>query len=201
MTHLSREELIRWRDEGAASDRDAVIAHLAACESCRRELSALVQLEAAREDTTLDPQQFVARGIEAYTAPRRAWWQRPAAWAAAGAAAGALFAIALLQPARPVEPSLDVRSSELVAVAPTGEVDRVTTFRWSSPYAVNRYEVIVRDANGATVLQREAPREQLDLAGDRGATFPPGSYTWTVRALDSSGREIATSPVQPFRVR
>ena len=61
--HLDREQLLRWRDHGAAEDRAAVIGHLAACGSCAATYAELVRTgPAVSQPVRFDPADFVSRG-------------------------------------------------------------------------------------------------------------------------------------------
>jgi hypothetical protein len=69
VTHLSREELVHWRDRGATDDRDRVVTHLAACGSCAAAYAELARTAPAIEGPKhFDPADFVARG---YAVQRR----------------------------------------------------------------------------------------------------------------------------------
>ena len=201
MTHLTRDELERWRDRGAAGDRDRVLAHLAACEPCRKQYAELVRLPPA-PPSRFDPREFVARGRDAYRESRLAWWRHPAVWIAAPAVAAAVVVLALLVPRQPplVERPAGVRSTELAAEAPVGEVRAAGAFKWSSPFAAARYRLVVRDATGATVFTGSAAAEQLTLPAETAARLTPGRYTWAVEAIDASGSVIAASQLQSFTI-
>jgi len=71
VTHLSREELVHWRDRGATDDRDRVVSHLAACGSCAAayaELTRTALPPTIERPKHFDPADFVARG---YAVQRR----------------------------------------------------------------------------------------------------------------------------------
>jgi hypothetical protein len=75
VTHLSREELLSWRDRGATGDRDRVVSHLAACGACAAtyaELTRTAVPPTIERTTHFDPADFVSRG---YAVQRR---MRPA---------------------------------------------------------------------------------------------------------------------------
>ena len=198
MTHLTREQLLRWRDGHDESDRDRIVGHLAACDACGAAYAELMRTEpAADAPLTLAPDDFVAAGIQAGApaAPRR-WWQSRATWIALPAAAAAALVLLTLA-GRPVmpEPDATIRGTNVVAMTPSGTIDRVSEFRWTSPYAAARYRVVVLDHRRAVVLSTETRDEFLP------ASVPSGKYVWKVEALDASGSTIAASREQPFEVR
>ena len=204
MTHLTRDELVRWRDTGAADDRARVLTHLAACGECRSAYADLVRLEpesipAGGDDLNV----FVHRGIGAYdsrNAPAQS--KRRWLWAAVPLAAAAMviLAINVRQADAPFNaPSADVRGTAITAQAPAGLVDRVTEFRWTSSFDASRYRVSVRDAQDREVLAREtasADRLVLDLP----LALPAGRYAWLVEARDQNGKVMKASRPQAFQV-
>jgi hypothetical protein len=201
MTHLRDDELVRWRDRGEAKDRERVLGHLAACETCRRRLVALVREAPIDTPTSFDPRAFAPRGIEAYdTAARRT---RTMWIGLSGLAAAAVVVMAVwLRPA-PVAPPADtteIRSTELQAIAPVGRVSAVSEFRWASPFAAARYRLTIRDSADAVVLTLEMPAERVTLTEDQRARLAPGSYRWLVDAVDASGAVIASSRPAAFDV-
>jgi len=122
VTHLSREELVHWRDRGATNDRDRVVAHLAACGSCAAAYAELTRTAPAIEGPKhFDPADFVARG---YAVQRRI---RPApqsmlalswkVWAGALSAAAVLIValtgmLVVTRQRRPAFETLSERSSD-----------------------------------------------------------------------------------------
>lgn len=197
MTHLSREQLLEWRDHGAPADRERVLGHLAACEPCRRELSELARLgPVGDQPSQLDPRQFLPRGVAAWRGASVTWLRRPATWmvAAGAVAAAVLIGVVFQRPAPQPDTGFEIRSDRLLAIAPAGEVASVSELRWSSPYNASRYRVSVRSGE-RVVATGETAEERFPV------TLTSGSYTWTVEALDANGRTIAASKPQAFRVR
>lgn len=194
MMHLTDDELVRWRDRGEAQDRERVLGHLAACDACRRRLVALVREAPVDAPSAFDPQVFAPRGLQAYGAAAR---RTRRTWMGLGglAAAAALVMAVWLRPGPPVPPTgtTDIRSTELQAIAPVGRVGAVSEFRWASPFAAARYRLTIRDAADAIVLTLETPAERVTLDESQRARLAPGSYRWSVDALDASGAVIASS--------
>lgn len=202
MTHLTGDELAQWRDRGHAEDRDRVLGHLAACADCRRAFAALLRDTPDVSPSATDPQPFVARGVTAYR-PERTWWRGRAAWISAGslAAAALVFAVALLRPGALPDEDIAIRSSDVLAIAPAGDVPAVQEFRWASPFAAARYRLVVRDTAGQVVIDAKTAVEHFTVPLDLQTRLGPGSYTWTVEALDQAGGVLGASTPQPFAIR
>src|SRR5437879_1628087 len=61
--HLDRDELVRFRDHGTATERDAVLLHLATCQRCSSKYAELVRTSPVTEGPAhFDPVDFVGRG-------------------------------------------------------------------------------------------------------------------------------------------
>jgi hypothetical protein len=134
-------------------------------------------------------------------APTRSSW---AAWLrpAYGLAAAAVVVLAVVWVTLPGRTGDDaIRSSELLAISPSGTAD-AQLFRWESPYEAARYRVTVRDANGGVVLTAEAPKSPWPVALElQGRLKAGGTYTWQVAALDAAGELIAESKPATFQFR
>jgi hypothetical protein len=200
MSHLTRDELRRWHDTGAAGDRERILTHLAACPECRTAYAAVGHIDP--EPAGEDYRGFVTRGLAAYDNRNQPSRWRRALWLGVPAAAAAVLLVALnvRQPVVPLsEPSTDVRGGTALAPeAPAGAVDRVTAFRWSAPAGAARYRVTVRDAAGREMFSRESAQSPIT-----GIVLPlrPGRYAWVVEALDASGQPLSVSRQQEFWVR
>ena len=198
MSHLTDEELVRWRDEGDPKDRDRVLGHLATCDDCRQRLADLVRnAPAAAAQTTFDPAPFIERGSHVI-APRRRW-AMPSLWLGLGGLAVAAASLFLVLRPAPVPP-IEVRGSELQALKPAGNVTSVTEFFWTSPYAAPKYRIIVRHPAGAVILQLESPRESAPLDAESRAKLAAGAYEWIVDALDATGAVVSSSKPQAFTI-
>lgn len=98
MAHLTRDELIRWRDRGSEDDRERIISHLAVCGSCSAAYAELIHVApAAQTPAYFDPQDFVKRGYavrrdstaDAWSSVFTSW----KVWAGAFSAAVVLLAV------------------------------------------------------------------------------------------------------------
>jgi hypothetical protein len=80
--HLSREELVRFRDDGTAGDRDTVVLHLATCEPCSSMYAELLHAAPVTEGPAhFAAEDFVRRGYavrgqiaRSESAPRMRQW-------------------------------------------------------------------------------------------------------------------------------
>lgn len=207
MTHLTAEELTRWRDSDGSTDRQRVVDHLAACESCRRLYVDLVRATSPRAEASYErPEEFVARGVAAYrpATARGQWWP---AWRPALAGLAAVILVVTLLPLmrgrdRVAAPAGGaIRGTEIQPMSPVGIARDPLEFRWVSPFSdVSRYRLAVR-RNGQTVLTADASTTRLVLNDTERARLAPGvEYEWTVDALDARGDVIASSPPRTFVV-
>ena len=209
MTHLTSDELVRWRDEAAPADRERIVGHLAACDSCGAVYAELVRtLPAKNAVGRFTPGDFVERGYRVYRAPRTmAWTVRDwRIWSTAAAAilvvvAGTLWAPSLgrRNERPPVGP--EIRGTSIQAVSPVGVVSSPSTFRWSSPVRATTYTLDVRDETDVVVYSTSVREEKAEFPPDLWDRLKPGvRYSWIVTARDRAGDEITRSVPQPFRV-
>ena len=192
--HLSDQELERWRAQGDPADRERVLSHLVVCEECRQRLIEKVG-GAGGDAVAFDIAKFAQRGVKVYQ-PRR----RFAIWIGAGGLIAATALIMLsLRPAN--ESPSSIRGSEIRPLAPIGAVASVAEFRWTSPVNAPLYRVRVMTAAGAPVIEGDASGNAENWAIPAGTQLPPGSYTWTVDAIDAAGTVIVSSRPQAFEIR
>lgn len=197
MTHLLREDLVRWRDEGRVEDRPQVVAHLASCKTCAAVYAELIRTAPIKATPVLfDPADFVQRGYAVHrSSPDRARsttllsWKL---WAGAVGAAAALVVMIVLLPSQKPD-SFDTRGTkiELLAPEPPG---RPALLEWKSGLAATSYRVELKDAAGGEVYATTTAASQTMLPADVVATLAAGgSFTWSVTALDADGRAVTTS--------
>jgi hypothetical protein len=201
--HLSDEDLRRWRDGEADADRDRVVGHLAACESCTRRYALMMRTDSADAHDAAAPPEFVTRGYRAYDASRRpSWsaWLRPAAaFASIAIVAGAVW-VWRQQDAQPVYRGGDARI-ELLRPADRAVVSPEVAFEWQVQkgggcrlrvYDPAKPETPVIDRRGEPGTQPSAAERERLAAGI--------SYRWFVECVLEEGR-TAISPSRRFSVR
>lgn len=201
MTHLQRDELRRWHEEGPAAERERVLGHLAGCDTCRVAYAALVRdnTPSAAADLT---REAVPLGLRALPPPPAA----PArtfgvpAWALSGMAALVVLAAAVMVlrpgPLPSPLPSAVVRGDEIQPLAPDGPTSGPVAFRWSSPLRAARFRVTVRDEVSHAVYEAAAAEERLAPG-----VFPltaGRTFVWSVEALDEGGAVLIRSPERRF---
>ena len=87
VTHLTRDELVRWRDAPHQGDRDRIVLHLAACDDCGALYAELMRTRPATAAAeVLAPAAFAKAGLKAGPT-RPAAWRRVANLLAAAASA------------------------------------------------------------------------------------------------------------------
>jgi hypothetical protein len=203
VSHLSDIELRRWRDHGNPGDRGRVVAHLAECDACGAAYAELVRAHGVQGDPAAeaggpadvpDAGEFRRAGYAAGRTPAFPFTRLAAAAGLAAAAAG-VGAVLLRAPS---ETPPRLRGSELVAVAPAGEVRWPVEFRWSSPLSAPAYRVDVFDTSGRRVHSIPAMGETAADPGLRERLQPGGRYTFVVTALGADGRELLSSAPRAF---
>jgi hypothetical protein len=202
MTHLSADELKAWYQQGRIADRERVIDHLAGCDQCRKALSVIAAADTAEiAAPVLTAAEAVPLGYAARkAAPGRSRW---AAWLrpAYALAAAAVVVLAVLWVATPDRVSDDnaVRSTELLALAPSGATGSLD-FTWESPFEAARYRLTVRDAQGLVIFTGETAGSAFGGGAALGEKLTAGTeYLWQVAALDRAGAVIAESRATRFR--
>ncbi|MBI1874086.1 MAG: hypothetical protein HYS05_09385 [Acidobacteria bacterium] len=216
MTHLTRDELIQWRDEGAAADRDRVVGHLAVCDECGARYAEIIRTRPVEHAAVvLRPADFVARGYKAYAGPARrpegpaSWLRdwRPLTVAAAGivVVGVAIFGPSAWRHVQPLESDVEratIRGGSLVAVMPAGRLTAApSAFEWHSPIEAARYRVDVFDPRQQLILSMRATGDRLVLTSELRDRLTPGTrYAWKVIALDEAGTVLSESGLETFEV-
>jgi hypothetical protein len=152
---------------------------------------------------------------------RKPWWRRlfglrllgsrPAS-AAAFALAFAMLLIVFNLPIRTArEPVLSpdigftppvFRSAALAVVAPTGDLEEAPTeLQWQPAPGAATYSVRLMEVDRAELWKGESSEPSLSLPpAVRTRILPGKALLWMVEARDASGRTIAASEIQRFRV-
>jgi anti-sigma factor RsiW len=196
MSHVSREAMLRWRDEGLADDREQMTSHLAACRSCAAAYAEMVRTRPiADRPVHFEPADFVQRGYAARkrAAPSRRTVAAPwKLWAGALGAAAALVLVVVFVPFG----SDDVMRGSGVTIVSPANVGSASSaeFDWTSGIAARRFRVQLTDASGSVLYQALVSAPPVHPPPDVARRLQPGqSYTWTVSAMDADARVIATA--------
>jgi hypothetical protein len=202
MTHLGRDELVRWRDGGAEADRERIVDHLAECADCVADYAELMRTRPAESlPSVLDPAAFVRRGHAALR-PAASPGRR-LAWRLVPLAAAAAFVVALAGPRLwvPTRPEPILRGADFTELTPQGPVRPPIEFRWRTPVKASRYLVEVYDADRQPLWRGEAAGASLSAGPDLERRLQPGrEYRWLVTALDARGQTLSVSPLTSFRL-
>jgi anti-sigma factor RsiW len=208
MTHFTDAELMRWSDRGPGSDRDRVMAHVAACGACAARYAAAVRTRALADG------EAHAEDIHAFTeagrrivppSPRVVPFRQRVAWIAIPLAAAAGIVIAVAVSRRDVVPRSDtapvLRGGTLHTIAPSGETTTDARFEWASGASAARYKITVGAPAGPiyTFIARSSPAAMPDQL--RSLLVPGTQYWWTVTALDAGGRVFLVAERRPFTIR
>ena len=187
MNHFTDIDLHRWRESGPGADRERVVAHLAECAECASRYAAAIRTMPLRAEPAADAQEFVNAGRR--IASRRHW--------VAPLAAAAVLVIAVAIPMamnkNETSPELHFRGGGIQALAPMGSIDRSEVeFVWSSGVRATRYRLQVGNGN---VITTETQSTQTRMS------LKPGTYWWSVTALDERGKTITESQRLTFTIR
>lgn len=95
-----------------------------------------------------------------------------------------------------------LRSEELVAVGPTGDLKQAPAeLRWQAIPAAARYRVKVMEVDRAELWQTESSQTSVLLPAAVRAMIVPGkTLLWQVTAIDSASKPVAASQILRFRV-
>lgn len=205
MTHLTRDELMAWRDAPAPGAREHIVGHLAACDACAAVYAELIRTAAHDAPPAhFDPQAFSGRGYETLGEPRgRLLVFERKLFIPLAAAAAIILAIWLpgwrAGGDRGGDSPVVMRGGRPEAVTPSGDVRSPLEFRWNVSAGAARYAIEVKDAAGERVFYRETRDEHLTEDAAMAAAVRPGvRYTWTVTTLDEAGEAIAQSLPRAF---
>jgi len=199
--HLSRTELVAWRDDGAG-DRARIVEHLATCAPCRAMAAEVERLRPV--ETALpraDARDFVAQGYRAGGAATRARSLRPWLWPAAAAAVIVLALVPVWQSRFSGEPNTMRGATAPTLVRPvdtTVAIDALV-FEWKGEAARVRLNVVDLARADAPVIQRELTGSRYEPTAEERGRFSSGqSLYWFVEAIGGTG---GTSPAARFRVQ
>jgi predicted anti-sigma-YlaC factor YlaD len=202
--HVSRDDLIAWRDAGAG-DRTRIVAHLATCEACRA-IAADVERNRPVDELIgrFDAKDFVAAGYRTGATARARWPARRWMWPAAAAA---LIVLALVPAwlARFREPdTLRGGATTLEPVRPANDASISAdelTFEWRGASAADRVRLNVVDLDrpDQPLIEREVTGPRYAPTAEERRRFRSGqSVHWYIEPRSGGGGPSATAR---FRVR
>jgi len=214
---LSLEDLERFL-EGAASDEKSA-QHMAGCPHCQAELAMLRSFEASvpRNDVQAAVQgiaDHLRRGQGVHQTPAGVGFWRPLLTVPHLAGVAALMLIGLgislyvsnrqERPSLRIEPSgsQSMRSGDIRLAGPSGDLDQPPeSFHWDAFPLAKNYSVQILEVDGAVLWRGETTENVLIANSEVKAKMRPGkTLLWKVTAMDSSGRAIAVSSPNSFRV-
>jgi hypothetical protein len=193
---------------GAAADRERVVAHLAVCDECTARFGALMDSRPVDTppQTPVDAAVYLGRRVRTTTRQLQAGWLRGRSWqvAAAGALA-ALIAVVVLVPAlrdtRDETDDFAIRSTGLLLIEPIGTVTTASELRWTSPVETTRFRVELYDSQERELLATVVTGQRLALPDDLRRQLQAGvEYRWRVTALDAAGQPTLQSDLRTFVV-
>lgn len=220
-------EVLERMTESSSADAKAA-AHLSECAHCQTELSMLKNFEAsvpsAEEGAAvawiaaqLERQQnapLVEKKMGQQKAARPSFWRnmfRMPYLAGAGALAAVLIlAVSLFNGGNSNSPSLHnpngpeiYRSDVVKLIAPIGEMAQTPAeFRWEAVKGAASYSIELTDVLGSVLASEKSTQTVLPLTQAMKAQMSPGKpLKWKVTALDATGKEIAHSNAENFKVK
>jgi hypothetical protein len=223
---LPLEVLERMTESSAADEKAA--AHLAECAHCQTELSMLKSFEAsvpsAEEGAAvawiaaqLERKQnasLVQEKMAQQKAARPSFWRNmfkmPYLAGAGALAAVLILAVSLYNGGNSNGPSLHnpngpetYRSDVVKLIAPIGEMaQQPAEFRWEAVKGAASYSIELTDVLGSALASEKSTQTTLPLTQAMKAQMSPGKpLKWKVTALDATGKEIAHSNAENFKVK
>jgi hypothetical protein len=210
MTHLARDELRRWWNEGADADRDRIVGHLSVCDRCAVLYGEVIDEQMMDVSAADAPPELLAAGYAAYrpaaTPPRRpVSWRIPrlAAMAAAAAVVLAVLSPFVLRRETSLVPPDDqtIRSSVIQPLSPVSEVTGAFAFEWSSPIAADAYELVVYRRDTEILWMGRVTGTRFQPTAELLNQLEPGTeYSWQVTGIGGRGERTIQSPRQRFLV-
>jgi hypothetical protein len=198
MTHVLREDLIRWRDHGLAEDRERVLAHLATCKACAQAYAELVRTAPLRQTPQrFDPADFVKRGYAVRRTGAGRWAGAVTSWKTWAIALSAA-AVVLLAVSTGLRSGPDVgdtsRGGKIELVSPSRPTTNISELEWRSGLAPARFRVELADPTGTVVFRAETDATRLAVPPDVQAKLRSAALCrYTITALDRDGQSVASS--------
>jgi hypothetical protein len=214
-------EVLERMTENASADPSAA-AHLADCAHCQTELAMLKNFEQSTPsaDEGAAVAWITAQLQRNQTAPAKPAVSRVPFWrtmlrvpylaGAAALAAVLVLGISLHNgniggPGK-INPSIGkdpFRSGAVHLVSPLSDLPQAPQeFRWDAVQGAESYSVELKDVAGTTLAIGITKQNFLPVTSDMKVSMSPGKpLKWKVTALDASGKEIANSNAESFKVK
>jgi hypothetical protein len=203
MTHLSDDDLRRWRDGDALNERDRVVSHLAECQACTGRYALIVRTREGDAVEAGAPDVFISRGYRAYTPPRQHGWASLLRPVSAIAALLLVAVVAWTWRRDPADSVLRGGESRVALLRPAdgAAVQPDVTFEWEAQNAGGcRLRVFDPAKPDAPVVDRHADSGTHPSAAERDRLAGGISYRWFVEcALAEGGSAMSAS--RRFRIR
>lgn len=200
MAHLTRDDLVGWRDAPNPADRDRIVLHLAECDECGAAYAELMRTRpAAAGPAGLDPAAFVRAGVGAGPA-RHATWRR----IAIPLAAAAVLVLGVTTLVRREAGSFRGGDAGVQLTAPSGTVDAgAIAFQWTAAAdsPSQRLLIYALDDPLVPIVDAKNVSSPLQLTAAQAATLRRGTdYRWMIEFTTRDGR-VETSAATGFRLR
>jgi len=215
---LSLDALQNLMDGGPSDLKDTQ--HLSGCAHCQAELAMLKSfassLPAENDQAAVDwiaAQLRRAQDIPASSVPIPFWHGLLRVPNLAGAAAFMLIVglgFSLYVSSRQERPLLhgkpsetqNMRSGDIRLAAPSGDLDRTPKdFRWEALPLAKSYSIQLLEVDGSVLWSGQSAENILIASPELKAKMRPGkTFFWKVTALDASGKPIASSSPDRFRI-
>lgn len=215
-------EVLEQMTESASADPKAA-AHLAECAHCQTELAMLKNFEQATPSADEGAAvAWIAAQLERHqSAPvaqqkiaRVPFWRTmfrvPYLAGAAALAAVLVLGVSLYHgssdgPGR-INPGLgsgQFRSGSIHLVSPIAEQNSAPQeFRWEAVQGASSYSVELKDVAGITLATAKSTQNALPVTPEMKANMVSGKpLKWRVTAIDATGKEIANSSTEQFKVK
>src|SRR5712664_338335 len=140
----------------------------------------------------------------------KGFWPRAIGQAALGLAAALILVVVTVRMREAREPEIRYdakpsifRSEELVITSPIGDLEQAPVeLRWQAAPHSAIYSVRLFEVDGSELWKAESSGTTVRVPPAIHAKIVPGkTLLWQVTAMDSSGKAVATSQIQRFRVK
>jgi hypothetical protein len=204
--HLTRDELLVWRDEGQG-DRDRIVSHLAGCAGCRRvaaELERARPAEGAAPATFL-PADFIAHGERLGPRPSKTQLWKLIPLPLAALLVLGVFLLPRWLDRGAGESTLRGGDDRIALVRPIGVTipAQDLVFEWKTSAELDRGRLNVFDlaAPGEPLIRRDVTAIRYEPTAEERRRLPTGrELRWFVEYQDSRGVTI-TSAAGRFTLR